>query len=216
MANGNAQQQTLNRQNEKWLIAVLVANAVVFYLVIKSDSLLITGFDALFKDWQAALAAAGLGAALIRLLTGQFGEDGKSRLVFWRWNHPLPGFRAFTQYGLNDGRYTMDEVKQKNGGSLPVDPQQQNALWYKFYVAVQKQAIVMEAQRYFLFFRDYATISILLIIAFGGSGFWFIPSRATAVIYLLALVAQYLLARQAARNYGIRFVKDVLAKTVYP
>jgi hypothetical protein len=216
MANGNAQQQTLNKQNEKWLIAVLVANAVVFYLVIKSDSLLITGFGALFKDWQAELAAAGLGAVVIRLLTGLVNEDNRSRLVFWRWNHPLPGCRAFTQYGRDDDRYTMNQVEQKNGGALPADPQQQNALWYKFYIAVQNQAIVLEAQRYFLLYRDYATISILLIIAFGGSGFWFIPSRATAALYLLVLVAQYLLTRLAARNYGIRFVRDVLAKTVGP
>jgi hypothetical protein len=69
MTNGNAQ-QTLNQQNARWLIAVLVANAVVFYLVIKSDSLLITGFGALFKEWAAALATAGLGAIIVRLLTG--------------------------------------------------------------------------------------------------------------------------------------------------
>jgi hypothetical protein len=110
----------------------------------------------------------------------------------------------------------MDEVRKINGGPLPTDPQQQNARWYAFYVPVQNQAIVQEAHRHFLFYRDYATMSILLIIAFGGSGFWFIPSRATAALYLLVLVAQYLLARQAARNYGIRLVRDVLAKTVYP
>jgi heme exporter protein D len=75
---------------------------------------------------------------------------------------------------------------------------------------------VLEAHRYFLLFRDYAAMSILLIIAFGGSGFWFIPSAAIAAIYLLVLVAQSLLARQAARNYGIRLVRDVLANTVHP
>jgi hypothetical protein len=220
MTNGNAQQtlnkQNLNDQNGPWLVAVLVANAVVFYLVIKSDSLLITGFGALFKEWQAALATAGLGAIIVRLLIGQVDELNRSRLVFWRWNHPLPGCRVFTQYGLNDDRYTIDAVTQINGGPLPTDPQQQNARWYAFYAAAQNQAIVLEAHRYFLFYRDYATMSLLLIIAFGGSGFWFIPSRTTAALYLLALVAQYLLARQAARNYGIRLTRDVLAKTVHP
>jgi hypothetical protein len=228
MTNGNAQQtlnkqnepwliaaqQTLNKQNEPWLIAVLVANAVVFYLVIKSDSLLITGFGALFKEWEAALATAGLGAIIVRLLTGQLDEIARSRLVFWRWSHPLPGCRAFTQYGLNDDRYTMDAVRQINGQALPTEPQQQNARWYAFYAQVWNQAIVQEAHRNYLFYRDYATMSILLIIAFGGSSFWFIPSRATAAVYMLVLVAQYLLARQAARNYGIRLVRDVLAKTV--
>jgi hypothetical protein len=216
MTNGNAQ-QTLNRQNEKWLWAVLVANAVFFYLVIKSDSILITGFGALFKDWQAALAAAGLGPIIARLLTAQLDENiGRPRLVFWRWNHPLPGSRAFTHYGLNDNRYTEEQLKQITGESLPTDPKQQNARWYNFYDKVQNQAIVLEANGHYLFYRDYATMSIFLIIAFGGSGFWFIPSRGTAVLYLLGLVVQYLLAQQAARNYGIRLVRDVLVKTVHP
>jgi hypothetical protein len=108
----------------------------------------------------------------------------------------------------------MDAVRQINGQALPTEPQQQNARWYAFYAQVWNQAIVQEAHRNYLFYRDYATMSILLIIAFGGSSFWFIPSRATAAVYMLVLVAQYLLARQAARNYGIRLVRDVLAKTV--
>jgi hypothetical protein len=72
---------------------------------------------------------------------------------------------------------------------LPTDPQEQNAKWFQLYRRVADRLTVQAAHRNYLFYRDYAVISILLIIAFGVSGFWFIPSLTTAAAYLGGLVA---------------------------
>jgi hypothetical protein len=45
----------------------------------------------------------------------------------------------------------------------------------------------------------------------GVAGFVQIPSTRTALVYFALLVAQFLLARRAARNHGVRFVTTVLA-----
>jgi hypothetical protein len=203
----------LNQQNVPWLFAVLLVNVVVFYLVIQANSLRIVGFGVLLKEWQSLLPA-GLGAIVVGVLTAQFSEDLKASLVFWRWNDPLPGCRAITKYGPQDPRYTMEQVKIACGGNLPSDPREQNALWYRLYRKVADRPRVHDTQRNYLFNRDYSAISILLVGAFGGSGFWFISSPITAVLYLGLLIVQYLLVRTAAKNYGINLVKNVLAEIV--
>jgi hypothetical protein len=43
-------------------------------------------------------------------------------------------------------------------------------------------------------------------------GLYAIPSERTAIIYLLVLAAQFVIARQAASNYGVRLVTTVLAR----
>jgi len=46
---------------------------------------------------------------------------------------------------------------------------------------------------------------------YGAAGLYAVPSLKTRLIYLLVLVVQYAVVRQAASNYGIRFVTTVLA-----
>ena len=99
---------------------------------------------------------------------------------------------------------------------MPVAPDAQNELWYKLYRKVAEKLRVRDAHKNFLLYRDYTAISVLLIIAFGIPGFWLIASSTTAWLYFGALVLQYLLASQAAANYGVAFVTNVLAETVSP
>jgi hypothetical protein len=215
MSNAQAaaeQNKTLNQQNIKWLVVVLLANAVIFYLLIQSGSISIDQFGTLFKDWQAAVPV-GLGAVVVGVLTAQFSELARARLVFWKWQYPLPGYRAFTYYGPNDGRFTMDAVERVCGDRLPTEPKEQNAKWYGLYRRVADHPTVLDAHRNFLFYRDYAVISILLIIAFGGAGFWFLPSL-TAPVYFIALLLQYGLVCRAAQNNGVAFVTNVFAEAV--
>jgi len=52
----------------------------------------------------------------------------------------------------------------------------------------------------------------VFIAFYGAAGLYAIPSARTAIIYLLVLAAQYLIARQAASNYSVRMVTTVLAR----
>jgi hypothetical protein len=209
--------KTLNQQNLPMLTVVGLANAVVFYLIATTGSLVLTGFAALFKEWNNALPAGG-GAIIVGILTALFNENTKARLVFWRWRDPLPGCRAFSEYAPRDPRFTMDQLKKaiNINTDLPTDPHEQNALWYKLYAPMQNQDVIRDSHRNFLFYRDYATISVLLLIAFGAVGFWYIRSELIYAVYVVGLVAQYLLVQQAAKNYGIGFVTNVLARVVNP
>jgi hypothetical protein len=65
--------------------------------------------------------------------------------------------------------------------------------------------------RAFLFTRDYACLGLFMCAVLGVAGFVQIPSTRTALGYFALLVAQFLLARRAARNHGVRFVTTVLA-----
>ena len=151
---------------------------------------------------------------LMSILTGiinaQIDHNNKARLVFWNWSHPLPGCRAFTEYASADPRINRDTL-QKYEGPLPTEPDKQNALWFKWYREFQDEPGVKQVHKEYLFTRDYAGISFLLIFFFGSLALWQMRSVKVAGIYLVILIAQYLLVRWAAHNHGVRFVTSVLA-----
>ena len=66
--------------------------------------------------------------------------------------------------------------------------------------------------RDFLLLRDYAGLCALFVVFYGAAGIFAIPSIKIGLIYLLMLVIQYVLVRQAAYNYGVRMVTTVLAR----
>lgn len=188
------------------------ANLAVFLSLFISK-----GFTVLSVDyfWHRVTAKDGILAATIPILaivlTGVLSDRGKATLVFWRWHHPLPGCRAFTELVGTDPRIDVAALKKKIG-EFPDDPQAQNALWYRMYNRHGTEQRISEAHRIYLLTRDMAAISVLFLALFptgaiAGAINW------TAVIeYAGALVVQYLLVASAARNYGNRFVLNVLAE----
>jgi len=52
----------------------------------------------------------------------------------------------------------------------------------------------------------------LFIVLYGSAGLYAIPSRKVGLLYVALLILQYVVVRQAASNYGIRFVTTVLAQ----
>jgi hypothetical protein len=52
----------------------------------------------------------------------------KARLVFLRWRHALPGHRAFSKYAVRDPRIDVSSLEKLHGGSLSVDPVEQNQI----------------------------------------------------------------------------------------
>ena len=200
---------SLKGQNSPGLYALMAANLALFYGVVQHDVIL-AGNWAEAARRLGEVVHAGIGIALTGVLNAQLPADAKARIVFLRWRDPLPGSEAFTKHGPSDPRVDMAAL-ERAFGPLPTAPREQNALWYKMYKSAVSEPAVSQVHRVFLFTRDYACLSLFALAVLGVAGFVQIPSRATAIRFLAVLAAQFLLARRAARNHGVRFVTTVLA-----
>jgi hypothetical protein len=200
---------SLKGQNSPGLYALMAANLALFYGIVQHDAILA-------GNWAEAarrigeVVPAGIGLALTGVLNAQLPADAKARIVFLRWRDPLPGSQAFTVQGPSDPRVDMAAL-ERSFGPLPTAPREQNALWYRLYKSVASEPAVTQVHRAFLFTRDYACLALFALFVLGVAGFVQTPSRVTAIGFLAVLVVQFLLARRAARNHGMRFVTTVLA-----
>jgi hypothetical protein len=201
--------ESLKDENRLPLYGLMAANIALYYVAVQKDALVAGDWWELVRHLSEALPA-GLGVILTGILNAQFSPEAKARIVFLRWRNCLPGCEAFTCYAQSDPRVDLAAL-EKAYGPLPTDPKQQNSLWYKFYKSVESEPAVTQVHRAFLFARDYTCLALLMIVVLGVAGVLQIPSKRTALIYLLVLVLQFLIASQAARNNGKRFVTTVLA-----
>lgn len=206
---GSSVAKSLKEQNLPALLGILLGNFAVFYLAVTTDSLLEGDWSALAKAWAAAWPG-GVGLALAGVANAQFSPMAKARIVFLRWHHPLPGAEAFTVHGPADARVDIAALERAHG-PLPTDPAAQNSLWYRLFKPIQDRPEIQHVHRLYLLARDYTSLSILLLPVLGGAGLFAIPSTRTALLFIAALVLQFLLARRAARTHGCRLVCNVLA-----
>jgi hypothetical protein len=90
-----------------------------------------------------------------------------------------------------------------------VDPA---TLWYRLYKKHIGNVVVTEAHRVYLLTRDMTALSAIFLILFSlGVGSDSVNWR-TGCLYATILIAQYFIIATSARNYGIRFVLNVLAE----
>ena len=209
---GPLKEPYLKSKNTAYLWSFIGANLAVFFSVLVTK-----GFTGASVEhfWGRVTTKDGIIAAIIPLLaivlSGVLNDLGKTRLVFWRWRNPLPGCRAFTELIGTDPRINVPALKKKLG-RFPKDPQAQNALWYGLYKERRGLVTVSEAHRIYLLTRDMAAISVLFVLLFPVGVAWAGVSWETLPLYGVALIAQYLAVATAARNYGVRFVLNVLAE----
>ena len=111
-----------------------------------------------------------------------------------------------------DPRIDLVALTKLHGSPLPQDPVEQNRLWYRFYKTLENNPAVLQVHRDFLLMRDYTGLAFLFLVFFGTASLYLISSLATAGTYILLLLVQYVVVRQAAANYGIRMVTTVLAQ----
>ena len=199
----------LKNENRAALIGVLGLNLVALILIVTTGQLVAPGFDDFVKQWRDLLPA-GVGVVFAGVVNGLLSSDNKARLVFWRWSNPLPGSFAFSRYAPRDSRIDLAALRRAVG-AWPSRPRDQNTKWYRLFKTVENDPAVIDAHRHFLLTRDYTSIAFLLLLTATPLGFWFMASIATASAYAALLLLQYLLARQAAYNYGMRLVTTVLA-----
>ena len=200
---------SLKDANRLPLFACMAANLAVYYTAVKTDTIFGGDWLSLAKEIIEAVPA-GLGLVLVGILNAQIPADMKARLVFHRWRNPLPGSRAFTQYGKNDPRVDLSALEQQHG-PLPNDEEAQNAFWFKLFKSIENHPSVLQAHREYLFTRDFTVLSLLMLVVLGVSAAIQMLSHQTTMIYTGLLFLQFILAGQAARNHGKRLVTTVLA-----
>jgi len=203
--------KSLKEQN-RWQIAiVVVVNSLFLYGVVQANAIELDGFRSIFSDAQK-LVPVGCAVVIATVLNGILNADAKARLVFLRWYDALPGHRAFSEYASADPRIDLAALTKMQGFVFPVDPRDQNRAWYRIYKTVENEPAVVQVHRDFLLLRDYTGLSALFIVFYGAAGLYAIPSTKISAIYLLLLILQYCVVRQAASHYGIRLVTTVLAQ----
>ncbi len=203
--------KSLKEQNRWQLWLVLAFNSLFLYGVMRENAIRIEGLRALFTDANN-LIPVGFALVIATVLNGVLSDESKDRLVFLHWKHALPGHRAFSQYAHDDPRIVVSALKRLHGSEFPTEPIEQNGLWYQMFTTVQNETAVYQVHRNFLLLRDYTGLCTLFIVFYGGAGLYAIPSMKIGLLYFALLILQYLVVRHAASNYGISFVKTVLAK----
>jgi hypothetical protein len=205
-----ATENSLKDKNRIPLLTIVVANALVLYLVATANAIGIFGLSALVKDSINALPAGAM-FVITSVLVEVLDSKTKARLVFWKWANPLPGARAFSELAHTDDRIDIEGLKRKIW-PFPTGPREQNSLWYKLYLALENNPRITQVHRDYLFTRDYTAISMLFLVV-GGTAIWAFAPNLHAIGYDIAVIAQYLIVRNSAKHHGERFVTTVLALT---
>lgn len=200
----------LKSEYQIWLFGFLVVNLMVFAVVAY------IGLDGIphaiqwVKSHWESLSMVGLGVVVTTIISNLVSPQLKAVLVFWRWPNPLPGHRAFTRYLVKDPRIDPNRLSVKVG-DFPIDPSEQNRLWYQIYRRHESEPRVIGAHKDFLLTRDITWLSFAILILFGLGSAFLGESKLQTTWYPVLLVSQYLFASIAARRNGIRFVLNVLA-----
>lgn len=203
----NNGERSLKSLNMKWLILLAVTDMLVILFFIAPE--LLKGTSLTQVNIGRMLVTTIMPVAVL-LTVNVLSHNVKSTLVYWKPLGVLPGAEAFTKYGPADPRIDMAALK-KNAGTLPVNPAEQNAKWYKLYKQVSNEPEVAEAHKLFLMYRDMSVMSLALVT--------FVPIALLAVgsaspapgLSALLFALQYLITALSARWSGIRFVCNVLA-----
>ena len=196
--------------NKPALKSFAVLNVVIFWAVFVSHVDMSTIPDLLrsisIKDGLIALIAP----LATFLLDGLLSPNVKTRLVYWRWHHPLPGCRAFSKHLLRESRADPQLLIQQ-WGPLPEAPADQNRLWYRVFKQVETEVRVHEAHRAWLLSRDLTGYAALFFACLGIPTIIMDTPTTTAAWYIITLFSLYLLSMTAAQTYGNQLVRNVLA-----
>jgi hypothetical protein len=210
MAKGGSSQK-LKEQNRRQLWLVIAVNAVVFYGASQWETFELSGLKAALAS-AANLLPVGVAVVVTTVADGLLSSRMKERLVFLRWHHALPGHRSFSVYAKADPRIDFTRLERACGNKVPTAPEDQNSLWYRFYLEVQDVPAVQQVHRDFLLLRDYTGLAALFLIGLGIAALFLVAPWKAFGAYLGILVLQLIVVRQAAATYGVRFVCTVLAQ----
>jgi len=227
----------IKTENRKRLIGYLLLNIVIFALFAGFISPTFSDANALLsklKDPQGFLPLIAITFSIV--LEGFLSNPIKEFLVFWRIRHRLPGHRAFSIIGPRDARVNMKKglpghrafsiigprdarVNMKKvtalfPNGLPTDPELQNQEWFALYKKYEDEPRVFYSHKPFLLTRDLTALTAAALpLSFIGH---LIAGSQWGMVgyHLLLLMGMLLLISVSARNYGNRFVANVLIEAV--
>jgi len=205
--------KTLKSQNRKWLTGYLLAQVLLFGLFCGVVAFSLEDFDELLSRIKTPGGLFPLIAfPLSIVLEGILSNNYKAILVFWRLRNPLPGCRAFSDIARQDPRIDMDRLVELFPEGLPQEPAKQNREWYRLYRKYKSEPVVLDAHKSFLLTRDLATLTVIIIpVCLIGHFIWGTPAQ--LIFYYIAVEVIALIGITiASRNYGKRFVANVLVE----
>ncbi|MEM8610643.1 MAG: hypothetical protein AAGF93_01400 [Cyanobacteria bacterium P01_H01_bin.105] len=210
MANTGA---SLKEENSPKTKIFVVANFLIYWFLLNGEWLfdLSLSWDGAFEKVVTSGSIALLTGMVTTVINGQIDNDLKDILVFKRLKNPLPGSRAFSKYARQDPRIDM-HVLHKKCKNLPLQVgKAQNQVWYKIYRKHQTDRSVVDAHRNFLLTRELTGLSAIFLVSFGIASFFLFEDKGLAFSYFMILLMIFFLISNAAKNYGIRLVQNVLA-----
>jgi len=199
-------------ENQK-IVVIFVAWCIALYLSFSANAeLSMVAIQARFEGLRLKDGIVMvLMPVLVLVLSGMIPSSMKEIIVFWRIKHALPGCRAFSKLAPHDKRIDMTVLRQKLG-TLPTDPREQNATWYKLLKQYSGITTVERAHKYFLLSRDLSTIALLFAV-FGCLGLVVTASSLSIIAeYAIVFGIHYVVLALVARNHGNRLVCNVLAE----
>jgi hypothetical protein len=205
----------IKSENRKWLIGYLLFNIVIFALFAGFISPTFSDANVLvskLKDPQGFLPLIAISFSIV--LEGFLSNSIKEFLIFWRIKHRLPGHRAFSIIGPRDARVNMQKVRTLFPHGLPTNPEVQNQEWFDLYKKYEDERRVFYSHKAFLLTRDLTALTAAALpLSFVGH--LIAGSQWNMIGYhSLFLVGILILVSVSARNYGNRFVANVLIEAV--
>jgi hypothetical protein len=185
-------EKSLKAQNAWLMNSAIVAHLTVFAVLLSSPELLFSsGLSSWIKKAQGMLAPGAVSLALITIISlvlrGIVPSSWRDRIVHWRWNHPLPGSRAFTEIGPKDSRVDMADLERKYG-PLPTALNEQNRKFYSIYTNYKDALPVLDAHRSYLATRDLAMISAPITLLLPLSLYFITGNHQLSLAYATCLI----------------------------
>ncbi len=208
--------KNLKQQNQKFLNLYLFTLAILFLWFSSGNSLTIFSF----RDVFSHRSGVGIPLVIIGLfifpltklvLMGMIPDSIRDKLIHWRYRHPLPGSRAFSDIATNDSRIDLENLAFTYG-NLPIDPKEQNKLFYKIYKSVEDCVGVLHTHRLYLATRDCSSMTFILFFFLTPLIYLTTYNLEKTFYYGLAMVVLFGAFSYAAQNYSIRFVQNALAE----
>ena len=106
----------------------------------------------------------------------------------------------------------LQNLKQLFDNRLPENPKEQNKVWYRLYLKYKDNVIIGEVQRNYLITRDFTVFTAILIPLTLASHIIITTDLKRILMHLTFLLILFFVLSISSRNYGKRFVADVIVK----
>lgn len=199
-------EKTLREMNAGYLWTFFAYNVlllVAFSSLIDINNLKLESFILIKGTWVV------IAPLILFVLNGILSDEQKETISHWKYPHPKPGCRAFTEHAPNDDRVDMKMLIAKHG-ILPQEPKDQNALWYKLYSKHAEVPVIRKSQQDYLLAIDLCSISFLFLVIASWIVILISP-ESYKWFYVAFLALQYLVMCVITQNKSRSFVCDVLA-----